>query len=113
MVVQKLFSYGTLQYEAVQLETFGRRLEGHKDVLKGYSLDTVEIKDPKVIALSGEAIHKVLRYTGNEKDQVPGMVFTLTPEEIDLSDAYEVDAYKRVLATLESGGEAWVYVAAG
>ncbi len=112
MAMQKLFSYGTLQYESVQLETFGRRLEGHADILTGYRLDTLEIKDPKVIALSGETVHKVLRYTGNVEDQVPGKVFTLTQEEIDLSDEYEVDDYKRVLATLQSGMDAWVYVAA-
>jgi hypothetical protein len=38
MTTEKLFSYGTLQYEAVQLDTFGRTLLGQKDVLLGYRL---------------------------------------------------------------------------
>src|SRR5689334_5312839 len=33
-----LFAYGTLQQEAVQLATFGRRLEGVEDALPGYRL---------------------------------------------------------------------------
>lgn len=36
--IQKLFSYGTLQYENVQLETFGRKIEGSMDKLPGYLL---------------------------------------------------------------------------
>ena len=32
----KLFSYGTLQQEDVQLATFGRRLTGVSDALVGY-----------------------------------------------------------------------------
>ncbi len=112
MTTEKLFSYGTLQYEAVQLDTFGRKLSGQKDVLLGYRLETVEIHDPKVIALSGEAIHKMLLPTNNNKDTVEGMVFDLTPEELVQADAYEVDAYKRVRVQLQNTGEAWAYVSA-
>lgn len=35
---EKLFSYGTLQQETVQLSTFGRKLQGTADVLIGYHL---------------------------------------------------------------------------
>ncbi len=38
--VENLFSYGTLQSESVQLETFGRKLEGEPDTLPGYRLVT-------------------------------------------------------------------------
>lgn len=34
--MEKLFSYGTLQLEQVQLDTFGRLLEGQADTLQGY-----------------------------------------------------------------------------
>lgn len=44
-----LFSYGTLQLEQVQLETFGRLLKGEKDVLSGYKITMLEITDPEVL----------------------------------------------------------------
>ena len=40
--MEKLFSYGTLQMEHVQQETFGRKLHGVKDTLAGYTLSTVK-----------------------------------------------------------------------
>jgi hypothetical protein len=40
-----LFSYGTLQQEAVQITTFGRRLRGHPDVLVNFELSTLKIED--------------------------------------------------------------------
>ena len=110
--MQKLFSYGTLQYETVQMETFGRKLEGHRDFLLGYKLNYVEILDPKVIELSGESVHKILDYTGNSDDMVEGMVFELSDAELQQADSYEVDSYKRVLVKLKSGFEAWIYAKA-
>jgi len=107
---EKLFSYGTLQYLAVQLETFERPLARTKDALLGYQLSYVEITDAAVIALSGESIHKMLKPTGNPQDVVEGMVFDVTARELELADSYEVDAYKRIQAPLKSGGTAWVYV---
>ena len=55
--MEKLFSYGTLQMENVQKETFGRLLVGAKDVLLGYVLSEVKIKDKAVIEKSGTDIH--------------------------------------------------------
>lgn len=106
---EKLFSYGTLQYQEVQLATFGRLLTGQKDVLPHYVLTILRITDPKVVALSKEADHPMLKYTGNDKDTVAGMVFDITPEELAQADAYEVDSYKRISVTLDSGVSAWVY----
>ena len=40
-----LFSYGTLQKEKVQMELFGRLLQGTKDVLEAYKISFIEIKD--------------------------------------------------------------------
>lgn len=110
MTLINLFSYGTLQYESVQLSTFGRLLTGTHDILLGYKLSTIEIIDPDVIALSGESVHKILHYTNNPDDHVEGMVFEITPEELQQSDRYEVDSYKRVLIMLQSGQDAWVYI---
>ena len=45
-------------------------------------------------------------------DQVPGMVFKITPEELMAADRYEVSDYTRVQVTLSSGLRAWAYVRA-
>jgi hypothetical protein len=107
-----LFSYGTLQLEPVQRATFGRVLEGTADALPGYALDRIPIRDPQVVATSGETHHRIVRASGRPADRVPGVVFRITPAELAHADAYEVDDYQRVRCTLASGTEAWVYVEA-
>ncbi|HYW16567.1 MAG TPA: gamma-glutamylcyclotransferase family protein [Allosphingosinicella sp.] len=106
-----LFSYGTLRQENVQLATFGRRLEGRPDSLSGFALSPMAIADPHVIATSGSDLHTIARPSGNPEDRIPGMVFTLTPAEIEAADRYESGPIERVRAKLESGAEAFVYVA--
>jgi hypothetical protein len=59
-----LFSYGTLQKEQVQLETFGRLLQGEKDILSGYKLNMLEITDPEVLRKSGQKYHPILEFSG-------------------------------------------------
>jgi hypothetical protein len=39
-----LFSYGTLQLEAVQMATFGRQLVGTSDALQGFELVLLKIE---------------------------------------------------------------------
>jgi hypothetical protein len=108
---EKLFSYGTLQIEDVQLATFGRRLEGGSDALIGYRLTLIPIKDQNVIAKSGDTHYRNIQYTGVATDLIDGMVFAVTREELERADAYEEDAdYKRVPVRLKSGLTAWVYL---
>ena len=107
-----LFSYGTLQQEEVQLSTFGRILTGAPDSLVGFLITEVRIEDPEVVATSGKEFHPIARKTGGFNNRVPGTVFEITEEELMHSDAYEVDAYKRVETVLASGKSAWVYVEA-
>ena len=52
-MMELLFSYGTLQLEKVQMESFGRTLKGAKDAIPGYKLSTVEITDKDVLEKSG------------------------------------------------------------
>lgn len=105
----KLFSYGTLQQENVQLATFGRSLTGQQDSLIGYQLGEIEITDPDVLAKSGKKFHPILVKTGNPNDQVAGVIFTISEAELDQADGYEVEAYQRVMATFASGEIAWIY----
>lgn len=107
-----LFTYGTLQYPEVQRDTFGRLLEGEEDVLTGYTIDYVEIEDPRVAEVSGATAHPMLRETGNLHDKVVGMVVWLTADELEAADEYEVSLYRRASVTLASGRAAWVYVPA-
>ena len=106
----KLFSYGTLRQEDVQLATFGRRLTGVADALVGYRQSMVAIDDPEVVRTSGKTHHPIVAFTGASEDRVPGAVFEITDAELAHADAYEVTAYVRVQAPLASGLEAWVYV---
>ena len=110
MNTEKLFSYGTLQYETVQLANFGRKLEGNKDQLPGFQLSMLEITDPDVVATSGEAFHPIISYTGNSINCVDGIVFDISAEELIRADFYEVSDYKRIKVKLSSGVSAWVYV---
>jgi len=90
-ITERLFSYGTLQKVEVQLETFGRELVGSSDVLLGYRLGVVEITDQSVIELSSESHHPIAVITCDHADEIPGMVFEITADELAQSDEYEVD----------------------
>jgi hypothetical protein len=105
-----LFSYGTLQLEAVQLSTFGRRLSGSPDTLPGFGQAMIKIEDAAVVATSGKTHHPIVTFTGRPADVVQGTVFRITQAELRNADKYEVAAYKRVPVTLGSGLSAWVYV---
>lgn len=98
--------------ENVQQETFGRLLVGSKDVLLGYVLSEVKIKDVDVINKSGTDIHPILRFTGNQSDEIVGTIFEITSDELQQADEYEVEAYARTRAHFKSGNTAWVYAAA-
>lgn len=107
-----LFSYGTLQQEKVQIETFGRLLQGAPDALSGYRREMVRITDPAVIASSGSDQHPIVMPTDDPADEITGTVFEITAAELDAADAYEVADYKRVQVRLKSGRDAWIYVKA-
>jgi gamma-glutamylcyclotransferase (GGCT)/AIG2-like uncharacterized protein YtfP len=108
-----LFSYGTLRQDNVQLATFGRRLEGRPDALPGYRTVPVRITDPQVIAASGADIHSIAKPSGDPADRVPGIVYAISAAELEAADRYEVGDYRRIRVRLESGVEAFLYVAAG
>jgi hypothetical protein len=107
-----LFSYGTLRQANVQLATFGRLLEGRPDVLPGFTLSPMTITDPHVVATSGASVHTIARPSGDPADRIPGVAFTLTAAEIEAADRYESGPIERIRVRLDSGAEAFVYVAA-
>nr|WP_024792177.1 gamma-glutamylcyclotransferase family protein [Candidatus Ruthturnera calyptogenae] len=108
--MELLFSYGTLQNVLVQLETFGRVLEGYTDQLLDYQLHYIKIEDISVIELSGKTYHPIAVFSMG--DCVDGVVFKITQIELFKSDQYEVDTYQRIKGKFQSGQDAWVYVEA-
>ncbi|MDH3271429.1 MAG: gamma-glutamylcyclotransferase [Gemmatimonadota bacterium] len=107
-----LFSYGTLQDEAVQRSEFGRILDGSPDELVGYRLGTVTVLDPDFVGEGGAEVHAIVRPTGRETDRVSGTAYEITDDELARADAYEPLEYERVSAVLASGRSAWVYAEA-
>jgi Gamma-glutamyl cyclotransferase, AIG2-like len=105
-----LFSYGTLQQAGVQIASFGRLLNGADDALPDFKQSMIEITDPEALRKSGKKFHPIVSASDDPSDEVPGMVFEITEAELAGADAYEVSDYKRILARLKSGVDAWVYV---
>ena len=70
MPTEFLFSYGTLQLEAVQMATFGRLLTGTRDVLPGFEAALLEIDDPATVSLSGKTHHAIAKFTGQPARQM-------------------------------------------
>jgi gamma-glutamylcyclotransferase (GGCT)/AIG2-like uncharacterized protein YtfP len=97
---QYLFTYGTLQEEAIQYAHFKRKLDGDHDVLPCY-----KISDEKV----ANAYPNVI-YTGNPDDSVAGITYLLTNKELLKADAYEGQAYHRIEVEVSSGKKAWLYL---
>src|SRR5262245_59333641 len=102
-----LFSYGTLQLEAVQLANFGRLLEGEPDELVGFEQSLIRITDAQTIALSGKAEHVIVKFNGRNESRVRGTVYELTESELEKADRYEVAEYTRISVVLASGKQAW------
>ena len=109
-----LFSYGSLQQEEVQVSTFGRKLEGEKDLLTGFEPSLVKINDPAVAERLKKTHHDNVRNTGDDWSSVQGTVFDITDADLAKADTMESRYnYKRIHVPLASGKEAWVYVHAG
>ena len=105
-----LFSYGTLRDPAVQVELFGRRLDGTAAELVGFRRSTHRVTDA-FAARSGSDTHAIAHFTGRNGDRIAGMALELSDEDLRIADAYEPPGYTRVIGRLASGDEAWVYVA--
>lgn len=100
----RLFSYGSLQQPAVQLEILGRSLAGTADEIVGF--------ERVLIRRGAKQLSNVIR-NGRADARVAGTVFEIADAELAVVDAYEAgDSYVRTPAALATGGEAWLYAEA-
>ncbi len=109
-MTEALFSYGTLLLREVQRANYRRELVGEPDELVGYRIVDLVVADPTIVGLSGKAVHPIARHTGDPADRIEGMRFELSEAELAATDDYEVEPYRRIEVTLESGTTAWAYV---
>ncbi len=79
--------------------------------LIGYKVSTIEIKEESFL-LKGEQKYQLTAVISKDNNNIKGTVFEITEEELRLADKYEPVNYKRVKVVLESGKEAWIYIAA-
>lgn len=101
-----LFSYGTLQQEAVQMSVFGRVVEGQPDELVGFEHEWLTIDEP-----NGRQTYSIVRFNGRNESRVRGVVLDISESELAKADVYEPPPYSRVPGTLASRKKAWVYAA--
>ena len=106
-----LFSYGTLQKNEVQIELFGRLLNGAKDILTGYKISSIEIMDTAFLAKGEQKNQLTANSTNNKNDFIEGTVFQISEQELLSADKYEPDNFKRFKVKLDSGKTAWIYIA--
>ncbi len=105
-----LFSYGTLQLQKVQLETFGRILEGTPETLNGFKIERLRITNQSVLDKSEQEFHPIALPSNNKNDEIKGTLYQISSEELAHADAYEVSDYKRILVTFQSGKKGWIYI---
>jgi hypothetical protein len=77
-----LFSYGTLQLEKVQLESFGRKLKETEETLFGYKLEQLKIKDKTVLEKSEQEFHPIAVPSKDPNDNIKGILFEISNVEL-------------------------------
>ena len=105
--MENLFAYGTLKDKEIQETIFGRVLSGTPDQLVGYAIKEIQIEEE-----FGVIGYPIITETQNSADTISGIVFKLSPRELQLADTYEGIHYRRVQVQLQSKETVWVYSAA-
>lgn len=105
-----IFSFGTLQLDAVQQTIFGRSVPTTPDALAGWKVGLHTVVDPEVIAMSGSDRHPALLKTDDPSDLVTGVILEVTADELAAADHYERVSFRRIAVVLVSGRDAWAYI---
>ena len=104
--MENLFAYGTLRDKEVQETVFGRVLTGIPDKLIGYAVKEILIEEE-----FGMTEYPIIIATQNPEDSISGVLYQLSPRELQLADTYEGIHYKRIEVELHSNEIVWVYSA--
>lgn len=102
----KLFAYGTLKEKDIQENIFGRSLTGIGETLLGYSVKSIQIEEE-----FGVETYPIITPTNDASDRIEGIVFELTPKDLELADTYEGKYYRRIEVLLQTKEKVWVYSA--
>jgi gamma-glutamylcyclotransferase (GGCT)/AIG2-like uncharacterized protein YtfP len=102
--MQKLFTYGTLQNEDIQESLFGRILQGTPETLIGYTLKEIQIEEE-----FGLVHYPIITETHQPEDNISGIVYEITTNDLHQADLYEGLHYKRVEVHLQSNEKVWAY----
>ncbi len=105
--MENLFAYGTLKDKEVQETIFGRVLTGTPDKLVGYAIKEINIEEE-----FGVIGYPIITETQNPEDTISGILYKLSPRELQLADTYEGIHYKRIQVVLHSKETVWTYSAA-
>ena len=105
LYTERLFIYGTLALEDIQLSLFKRSVPITKATLKNYRKSHIRLPD-----IPEGTVYPILSFTGNPDDIIEGHILMITQDELSLADAYEGYAYRRERVLLESGVKAWCYI---
>ena len=105
--MENLFAYGSLKDKEIQETIFGRVLMGTDDKLIGYAVKKIQIEEE-----FGVIQYPIITATQNPEDSISGILYQISPRELQLADTYEGMHYKRTQVQLESNETAWTYSAA-
>lgn len=110
MKKQRLFLYGSWLQSNMQIEVFGRVLQGVDDTLIGYKLEHLKHTVKSTNGNDHETCFSVAIKSTVNSDRLDGKIFEITTEELYLTNKGGLEDCARVTLPLESGIRAWVYL---
>lgn len=84
IIMEKLFSYGTLRSKQIQMQIFNKVLTGTADQLLGYKLKSLQIEEE-----FGMADYVVAIPSENAAETIHGVVFNVTNADLAKVDLFE------------------------
>lgn len=97
----KIFSYGTLRNENIQLKEFNNLFKTEKNI------ETVENYKIEKIVLDNETYKIAIPTKGYS---IKGQIVDIPNKLIDLIDKWEGESYKRIQVKTQSGIECMMYI---
>lgn len=98
----KIFSYGTLWKEDIQISTFGRTFDVDPD------MDYISGWD--IIRIKMDGVYYNVAVEGDVSCVVMGAIVNIPDDLIDLVDKYEGREYKRINIKTLTGTDSQIYV---